>query len=79
MKITVHIDDALLEAVRKEYGFESKTETINAALHEMDRRAKLRAFASAPSPFTPAELKESVVPGYDVLASRGIKIKRHAD
>ncbi len=77
MKMTIRIDEALLDSVRKGYGFESKTQAINAALHEMDRRTKLRAFAKTGKDFTAAELKDAVVPGYDILASRGIKLKRH--
>ncbi len=77
MKMTMHIDEALLEEVKGAYGFESKTETINAALHEMDRRYKLRAYAKTGLGFTAAELNEAVEPGYDILASRGVKTARH--
>ncbi len=77
MKMTMHIDESLLETVKTAYGFESKTETINAALHEMDRRLKLRAYAKAGLGFSGTELKDAVEPGYDILASRGVKLARH--
>lgn len=73
MKMTMHIDEALLDEVKTAYGFESKTETINAALHEMDRKAKLRAYAKSGLGFTGMELRDAVEPGYDILASRGVK------
>ena len=78
MKMTMHIDEALLEEVKSTYGFESKTETINAALHEMDRRHKLRAYAKNGLGATALELRDAVEPGYDILASRGVKTARHA-
>ena len=77
MKMTMHIDEALLDEVRGAYGFESKTETINAALHEMDRRHKLRAYAKSGLGFSASELRDAVEPGYDILASRGVKTARH--
>lgn len=78
MKMTMHIDEALLDEVKCAYGFGSKTETINAALHEMDRRHKLRAYAEHGLGFAAAELHDAVEPGYDILASRGVKAARHA-
>ena len=77
MKMTMHIDETLLEEVKGAYGFESKTETINAALHEMDRRHKLREYAKSGLGFTANELHDAVEPGYDILASRGVKTARH--
>lgn len=41
MKITLNIDDALLERVREATGAKTKTEAIHTALREMDRRRQL--------------------------------------
>ena len=42
MKLTLNIDDKLLERVRETTGAKTKTEAIHVALNEMDRRYKLR-------------------------------------
>jgi Arc/MetJ family transcription regulator len=41
MKLTLNIDDELLDRVREMTGAKTKTEAIHIALHEMDRRNKL--------------------------------------
>ncbi len=70
MKMTMHIDEALLERVMAAHGCESKTEAVDMALREMARKAGFRAMVSATSPFTAAELKAAVEPSYDVAALR---------
>jgi Arc/MetJ family transcription regulator len=70
MKMTMHIDEGLLAGVMKEYGFESKTEAVEKALFEMDRRAKLKRFAEKGLGFTAKELKNAVDPNYDLMALR---------
>lgn len=70
MKMTMHIDEDLLERVMKEHGCVSKTETVELALREMDRRARMREFAKKGLGLTPEELRNSIEPGYDVLALR---------
>jgi Bacterial antitoxin of type II TA system, VapB len=70
MKMTMHIDEKLLASVIQAYGFESKTEAVEKALWEMDRRAKLKVFAKEGLGFTPEELRDSVYPGYDPIALR---------
>jgi Arc/MetJ family transcription regulator len=70
MKMTMHIDDALLARVMKTYECESKTEAVNFALKELDRLARLRKFAATGMGMTPEELKNSVDPDYDVLSER---------
>jgi Arc/MetJ family transcription regulator len=70
MKMTMHIDEALLERVMEAHGCESKTEAVDMALREMARKAGFRAMVAAPSPFTAAELKAAVEPSYDVAALR---------
>ena len=42
MKLTLNIDDELLERVRETTGAKTKTEAIHVALNEMDRKNKLR-------------------------------------
>lgn len=70
MKMTMHIDEALLERVIAAHGFASKTEAVDMALREMARKADFRAMVAAPSPFSADELKAAVDPSYDVAALR---------
>jgi len=64
MKMTLHIDEDILADVMKAHDFETKTEAIDFALRELDRRAKLRAYRKNGMGLTPAELKSAVFPGY---------------
>lgn len=70
MKMTMHIDEHLLKRVMAQYGFASKTETVETALKELDRRIRLEAFVSEPVEWEPDELKNAVAPGYDPIAMR---------
>jgi len=70
MKMTMHIDDELLDRVMKAYGYESKTEAVEMALREMDRKTRLKAFLKEGLGFKPGELAAAVDPAYDVLAMR---------
>jgi Arc/MetJ family transcription regulator len=70
MKMTMHIDEALLARVMKANSLESKTETIAYALSELDRRARLRAFATKGLGLSKAELASSIAEGYDLEAMR---------
>lgn len=70
MKMTMHIDEALLERVMSSYGLATKTEAVEMALREMDRRKRFKAYVSRPSPFTPQELADGVDPDYDLVALR---------
>ncbi len=65
MKMTMHIDEALLERVMREYGFASKTEAVEAALKEMDRQMRIREFRKNGLGLTPEELADAVDPFYD--------------
>jgi hypothetical protein len=71
MKMTMHIDEALLERVMREYEFPSKTETVEAALKELDRQMRFREFRKHGLGLTPEELADSVYPDYDPDALRG--------
>jgi Bacterial antitoxin of type II TA system, VapB len=65
MKMTMHIDEALLARVMKDYEFPSKTEAVEAALREMDRQMRLREFRKNGLGLTPEELADAVDPHYD--------------
>lgn len=62
MKMTMHIDDALLARVMEATGATSKTKAIDLALREMDRRAKLVEICREGLGLTPDELKEAFDP-----------------
>ena len=70
MKMTMHIDERLLERVMKQHGLESKTDTIAYALRELDRRARLKAFAGTGLGLNKSELATSVAADYDLMALR---------
>jgi len=65
MKMTMHIDEALLKRVVEAYGCESKTEAVEMALREMDRRVRFREFIKEGMGMTSEELADAVIPGYD--------------
>lgn len=70
MKMTMHIDEEILDRVIETYGFASKTEAVDTALREMDRRARFRAVVAEGMGFTPEELEAAVDPDYDVMRWR---------
>jgi Arc/MetJ family transcription regulator len=63
MKMTMHIDEEVLDRVMKITGAKTKTAAVELALSEMARRHKMRELFSAGLGFTPDELKNSVDPG----------------
>ena len=65
MKMTMHIDDALLKRVMQAYECETKTQAVDMALREMDRQARMRHFAKHGLGLTPEEMRNSVAPGYN--------------
>jgi hypothetical protein len=58
MKMTLHIDDGLLERVMAATGAESKTKAVDLALREMDRRAELMRLTAEGLGLSAEELKE---------------------
>lgn len=70
MKMTMHIDDALLERVMAATGAKSKTMAIDLALRELDRRAELIRITKEGLGLSPAELREAIDPAYDLEAVR---------
>jgi len=69
MKMTMHIDEDLLKRVMETYGYASKTETVEMALRELDRRTQFQIVGKRGMGMTPQELAESVDPAYDVNIS----------
>jgi Arc/MetJ family transcription regulator len=63
MKMTMHIDEEVLERVMKITGAKTKTAAVELALSEMARRHKMKELFSAGLGFTPEELRNSVDPG----------------
>lgn len=64
MKMTLHIDEDILAEVMEAHGFDTKTEAVNYALKELDRRKKLRAFKKHGLGLTPDELKDVFYENY---------------
>ena len=70
MKMTMHIDEALLDRVIETYGYASKTEAVEMALRELDRRARFRELGKRGMGMTPEELGDAVDPAYHVNSMR---------
>ena len=70
MKMTLHIDDALLARVMVATGAASKTKAIDLALREVDRKSTLVRLAKAGLGLSPDELRDAVDPAYDLGAER---------
>lgn len=70
MKLTINLDGDLLDRVVALTGASTKTEAINIALREMDRRARLVEVLRDGFDSTPDELKGMFDPASDPLALR---------
>jgi hypothetical protein len=70
MKMTMHIDDALLARVMAVTGATNKTHAVDIALRELDRRAELIRLTREGLGLGPGELKEVLDPAYDLDAMR---------
>ena len=66
MKMTMHVDDALLARVMEATGVTSKTKAIDLALREMDRKAKLVKLTYEGLGLSADELKDAVDPAYSL-------------
>ena len=64
MKMTLHIDEHILAEVMEAHGFDTKTEAIDFALRELDRRKKLRAFVKEGMGMSSDELKDAIYDDY---------------
>lgn len=76
MKMTMHIDEGLLARVMEDYGYVSKTEAVEMALRELDRRARFREVGRRGMEMTPEELGAAVDPDYDLGAMRAAETPR---
>jgi Arc/MetJ family transcription regulator len=70
MKMTMHIDEALLKRVMEAYECETKTDAVEMALREMDRRVRFREVGLKGMGMTPDEIADAVDPDYDLNAMR---------
>jgi hypothetical protein len=70
MKMTMHVDESLLDRVMDTFGFPSKTQAVDTALREMERRALFRGIVAAGLGLTVKEMRDAVAPDYDVLKLR---------
>jgi Arc/MetJ family transcription regulator len=70
MKMTLNIDDGLLERVMAVTGAKTKTEAIDLALKEMDRRAQLVEVLGRDRGMTSEDWKNAFRPEYDVETAR---------
>ena len=62
MKMTMHIDEEVLDRVMKITGAKTKTAAVELALNEMARRHKMKELFSAGLGLTAEELKASFDP-----------------
>ena len=65
MRTTVNIDDASLKAARDALGTRGLTETVNRALQEVARQARLRSF----------DVRDFDVTDDDIAASRADRLR----
>lgn len=65
MKMTMHIDEDLLKRVMDDYGYGSKTEAVEMALRELNRKMRFRRFGTEGLGLTRAEWEDAVFPEYD--------------
>jgi len=70
MKITINMDDELLEDAMRIMGASTKTEAIHTALREVVRRARLIELLKEGSGKTPEELGEMFDPASDPMKLR---------
>lgn len=62
MKMTMHIDEDVLDRVMQITGAKTKTAAVELALNEMARRHKLKELLSQGLGLTPEELKAEFAP-----------------
>lgn len=62
MKMTMHIDEEVLERVMKITGAKTKTAAVEMALTEMARRHKMKELFSAGLGMSPDELRNALDP-----------------
>ena len=65
MKVTMHVEEALLKRVMTATGTTSKTKAVDLALRELDRRAELKRLAREGLGLTAKELRRAFSPASD--------------
>ncbi len=70
MKITINMDDELLDSVMAITGASTKTEAIHIALKDIVRRAKLLNILREGLGMTPDEIRNSIDPASDPMKLR---------
>jgi Arc/MetJ family transcription regulator len=65
MKVTMHVDEALLKRVMAATGVTSKTKAVDLALRELDRRAELKRLTQEGLGLTAGELQRAFDPSSD--------------
>lgn len=79
MKMTMHIDEDVLDRVMKVTGAKTKTLAVEIALKEMARRHKMKELFSAGLGLTPDELKDSFDPASLAIDPQGLKVAEDPD
>ena len=75
MKMTMHIDEDVLDRVMKITGAKTKTAAVEIALKEMARRHKMKELFNAGLGLTPDQLKAEFAPtAADALDNHGITL-----
>jgi len=75
MKMTMHIDEDVLDRVMKVTGAKTKTQAVEFALTEMARRHKMKELFSQGLGLTPDQLKAEFAPSAaDALDSHGLMV-----
>jgi Arc/MetJ family transcription regulator len=75
MKMTMHIDEEVLDRVMKVTGAKTKTAAVELALKEMARRHKMKELFSQGLGLTPDELRAEFAPTpADLLDDHGMMV-----
>jgi Arc/MetJ family transcription regulator len=75
MKMTMHIDEDVLDRVMKITGAKTKRQAVEIALNDMARRHKMKELFKAGLGLTPEELKAEFAPtAADYLDSHGLPL-----
>jgi Arc/MetJ family transcription regulator len=73
MKMTMHVDEVLLNRVMAATGAATKTAAIDLALREMDRRSELTRLADKGLELGAGELREVFDPQFDLEKVRNLE------
>ena len=80
MKMTMHIDEDVLDRVMKITGAKTKRQAVEIALNDMARRHKLKELLNQGLGLTPDQLKAEFAPtGADLLDNHGLPVQAVAE